>query len=104
MKLSEEVLDEGRTIIRAMDLEGLMAWSEKHVPTLTAKTRGDIEKTFGLMFKARDPDRALKLFDSYFSSVDPARDVRQGLMRLGCLVFVALGLLGGIVYLVQTIF
>lgn len=101
MKLSEEMLDEGRAKVTAMDLEGLMTWVKQHVPTVDAS---EVEKTFRMLLTTRNPDRALKLFDKYFPKVDPARDIRRGFVRLGCLVFVGLGVLGGIIYLVQTIF
>jgi len=101
MKLTEEVLEEGRVFVRAQDLEGLLVWHNKHVPTVTAS---EVEKTFKLLFTARDPERALKLFDRFYTEVDPAAHVRSGLMRLGCILFVALGALGGAVYLFRAIF
>jgi len=99
-KLSEEVLAEGRTFVEAQDLEGLKVWCETHAPTVTWS---EVEKTFALIFKAGDTPRALKLFDRFFPTVDPARDVRQALAKLGCLLFLALGALGGVVYLVSVL-
>jgi hypothetical protein len=100
-KLTPEVLDAGRILVRAKDMDGFKVWCERHAFTVSWS---EIEKSFGPLFKADQVDMALKLFDKFFPSVDTARDVRQGLGRLGCVLFVALGALGGIVYLVTRLF
>ena len=99
-KLSDEVLEEGRALVEAKDLAGFKLWCEKHAYTVTWS---ELEKTYTPLFKYDQMDMALKLYDKFFPELDNAKHVRGGLIRLGCFVFIGLGALGGIVYLVSVV-
>lgn len=101
MKLSEEVLAEGRAQVEAKDMAGFKVWCEKHAYSVSWS---EVERSYAPLFKHDHMDMALRLFDKFFPELDNAKHVRKGLMRLGCVVFLALGALGGVVYLVQAIF
>lgn len=100
-KLSEEVLDEGRDLVRAKDLEGFKVWCGKHAYTVPWAV---LEKDFSMLLRHDQVDMAVRLFDKFFPKVDPTSDVALGLMKLGCIGFVALGVIGGVLYLVKNIF
>lgn len=99
-RLSEEVLAEGRALVRAKDMEGLKLWCETHAYTVTWS---EIERSFAPLFKYNHLQMALKLFDKFFPDLDNAKNVRRGLARLGCLIFLGLGALGGVVYLISVL-
>jgi hypothetical protein len=104
MKLTETQLEEGRVYIRANDIDALGRWIEAHKVIID---RVEVLKTFRRIAPA-DPERAIKLFDKVFEDMDPVFDRRVILWRLGfriiIVLVVALGCIGGIVYLVKTVF
>jgi hypothetical protein len=100
-KLTADVLAEGRAMVQAQDLDGLRLWCETHAYTLTWS---EVERTLSLCYRAGDCPRAVKVFDRVFSEVDIARDIRQRIFRLGCLLFVAAGITGGVIHLVAFLF
>jgi len=101
MKLTEKVLEEGRIFIRARDMDGFKMWCETHAPNMTWE---EIERSLRPLFKADKVDMALRLFDKVFPYIDPMRDFRRGLVKLGFWTFLTLGALGGVVYLIKAIF
>jgi len=101
MKLSEEVLEEGRALVEAKDMAEFKVWCGKHAYTVTWS---ELERSYTPLFKYDQVDMALKLYDKFFPELDNAKHVRGGLMRLGCVIFIALGVLGGVVYLFRVIF
>jgi hypothetical protein len=104
MKLSDEVLDEGRTHIRARNLDGLKAWVEKHAYSISAE---EVAKTYKLLFMAKDTTRALKLFDKVFTDLDPVLDVLGARIKtaVSCVsvCLIGLGCVGGIAYLIVMV-
>jgi hypothetical protein len=66
MKLPAEVLEQGRERVRNADLEGLITWTKTHAPLMD---EGMIRKTFVKVFKWKDSEKALRMFDAGF--VDP---------------------------------
>jgi len=100
-KLSEEVLAQGRAFVEAKDLDGFKAWAERYAYTVTW---AELEKTFTPLFKCDQMGIALKLFDKFFPALDNAVYLRKGLVRLGCMIFIGLGALGGVVYLISAVF
>ncbi len=98
-KLSTEVLEKGRDRVRNADLEGLIAWTKAHAPLMD---EGMIRKTFEKVFKWKDSEKALKMFDAGFVDYDPNKDARGILLRLGVLLLILLGALGGAVYLFRA--
>lgn len=104
-KLSEVVLEEGRTFIREKSLDGLVLWAERQIPIVSEST---IREYFGKAFALGDPEAAMKLFDKFFPEIDPMKDFAYGCMGLiftGMIYsLVGLGALGGIVYFVRLVF
>lgn len=99
MKLSAEVLDEGRALIRASDLDGYMAWVGKHAPLMTPKF---VRDTYEKIFKYGDTEKGLRLFEHVFPNYDPGAEMRIVFIRLGMKLLTFLGLVGGVVYLVRS--
>jgi len=100
-KLSPEILEEGRELIRAYDLEGFLGWVRTHSPLMNQDL---IRSTYEKVFRAQDSEKGLKLFDAVFPNLDPGAERTGIFVRIGCLLFIGLGLLGGIVYLVRSVF
>jgi len=100
-KLSDAVLDEGRALLRAGDLDAFEAWVKKHAPTLDEETvMATMNKMVGKFDRS---DVAIRLFDEFFENYDAYDDVNQAGKRACCLVFVAAGALGGVVYLLRAL-
>lgn len=97
-KLSDEVLDEGRGFIIRKDLDGFIRWIEKNRIEIDTDM---VRKTYRRCFAADDLPRALRIFDKVFPNIDPEAQRAAGWIRFGCLLFVALGLLGGVMFLIQ---
>ena len=107
-KLTDEALAEGRARIAESDLEGLMEWVRTNAPgVFTEDSLFQMERTYRLTLMVPDLPRALKLFNRTFEEMDPQAEVAAGKLaavtKAGCLVFVGLGLLGGVVYLVRSL-
>lgn len=95
-RLTEAMLNEGREAVRRQDLDGLEAWIKR------TRVMIDIEvakNTFRKCFLTGNPARALKMFDAAFTEADPVVDRVVLFGKLPLMLFVALGLLGGITYL-----
>src|SRR3989304_2173487 len=99
--LTKEILDEGRAFVKAKDLDGLMGWINKNT---FSYDKSLIRKTFGTLFNTDNVERAVRLFDVTFEDHRPGVLKAAILLRIGCLLFVALGILGGIVYLIRIVF
>ena len=112
MKLSPEVLEQGRDQIRSGDLEGLMSWVGTHAPQMSVE---EVRRLFGNVLKWKDTEKALKMFDAGFVDYDAGQEARIVLFKFGYDAYVALGLpgvgivllivlgaLGGVVYLFRA--
>ena len=104
MKLTDVELEEGRALVRAGDGVGLEAWIHRRGILINKEVLRDTM----LRTMQGDPDRAIKLFDRVFPGMDPEFD-RSALkarltIRLLVFLFVTAGLMGGVVYLVRSLF
>lgn len=99
-KLTPEVLERGRELIRQKDLEGFMAWV--NLETRGAITVKYVEDTYRTIFKADDVQKGLFLFEKVFPSMDPEADRLKSYLKLGCFLFMLVGSIGGIVALVKV--
>lgn len=106
-KLSNDVLREGRSLVISSDLEGLMAWTRQHAPTVD---QAMVESTFRLIFLAQDTPRGLKFFNAAFADYDPTTAkiisvgvVAWGAFKLGLGVMILVGSFGGAVYLFRAL-
>ena len=104
MKITDEELEEGRALVRGRNTDALFAWVDKKRVVLDKEL---LRRTM-LNVIAANPDRAIKLFDAVFVGMDPDFDRRVLKIRLGVRFAVALvvllGCLGGVIYLVRSIF
>lgn len=104
-KFTEEQLEEARGYIREMKWDMLELWMDEHKVVID---RDLVMTTMKKCMLANDEVKAMKMFNAGFADMDPAVDRLTGKIRLyggcGCLIFVALGILGGIVYLFNWIF
>ena len=98
-KLSEDVLEQGRKTVRETDLEGLLLWVKVNAPLMDEDI---IQSTFVKVFAMRDTKKALKMFDAGFVDYDPTQEVLRVVLKLGMLLLVTLGAIGGVVYLVRS--
>lgn len=98
-KLREDFLEEGRDLIRAQDLDGVMAWVTRSKVMINHDV---VRSIMAKCFTYGDTEKALKMFDAGFKDADPVADRIAAIGRFGCVVFVFLGLLGGVVYLFQS--
>ncbi|MFA4971516.1 MAG: hypothetical protein WC683_02805 [bacterium] len=104
MKLTEAELEEGRALVRAGNIVALESWVDRRGILVNKEVLRDT------MFRAmrNEPMLAIRLFDRVFEGMDPELDRRVTRRSLGILaavcLFVATGLLGGIVYLVRAMF
>ena len=98
-KLSAEVLEQGRERVRNADLEGLISWTKTHASLMD---EGMIRRTFSKVFHWKDTEKALRMFDAGFVDYDPEKDARGILLRLGVILLLLLGALGGVVYLFRA--
>lgn len=69
--LSEKVLEEGRTHLRNLDIDGFRGWHEKHLPYRNAD---HFMRSFHLFLRAGNVELALMLFNRTFPYVNPATD------------------------------
>lgn len=99
MKLPTDVLDEGRALILASDLDGLVAWVGKHAPLMTQKF---VRDTYEKVFRFGDTEKGLRLFDAVFPDYDPAVEMRRALLHVGMKLLTLLGIIGGVVYLFRS--
>jgi hypothetical protein len=95
-KLSYKALEDGRALVREHDLDGLVAWIERTRVIIDIEV---VKTTFGRVFKAGNTETALRLFNAAFMTADPVMDRVRGYVGLAVLIFVALGLAGGVMYL-----
>lgn len=95
-RLTEETLNEGRAFVRQRDLDGLVAWIERTRVIIDIEV---VKTTFEALFRASNTERALKVFNAAFLTADPVMDRVRGYVGLAVLIFVALGLAGGVMYL-----
>ena len=100
-KLTDAFLDEGRALIAAKDLGGFTDWLKRSKVLIDHDV---VLNTFHKCFIADDPVKALKMFDAVFPDQNPQLDLAVGLTKLGCAVLFVLGAIGGVVFLVHTIF
>ena len=98
-KLSEDVLEKGREVVRKGDLDGLMMWQKAYAPLINGEF---VLKTFGVLFRVENTDRALKLFDDVFAGYDQAKELRAILLKFVTLIMLVLGIVGGLIYLFQS--
>ena len=101
MKLDQPTLEIGRAAIRNGDLASLVTWVTAHAPLVDVKL---IRDTYTSLFRYGDTEKGLKLFDRMFQDYDPAMDARYAILKLGAVVLGVLGALGGLLYLVRSIF
>lgn len=101
-KLSEEVLEEGRNHIRRLDSFGFNKWMIHNVPTYCIN-HDVVMSTYNKLFASGDIAKGLKMFEA-IAGIDPAKELRKKFVGCGCVVFVGLGILGGVVYLFRSIF
>ena len=99
MKLSSEVLEQGRDRIRNADLDGLMLWVKTHAPLMDDNV---VRNTFEKVFKWNDVEKALRMFDAGFVDYDPSKDLKSIFIKLGVVLLLLLGALGGVVYLFRS--
>ena len=99
MKLSSEVLEQGRDRIRKSDLDGLMLWVKTHAPLMDESL---VRNTFEKAFKWKDAEKALRMFDAGFVDYDPSKDLKSIFIKLGVVLLLLLGALGGVVYLFRS--
>jgi hypothetical protein len=104
-KFTEEQLEEARGYIREMKWDMLELWMDEHKVVIDRKVAMDM---FKKCMRAKDEEKAMKMFNAGFADMDPAVDRLAGKIRFyggcGCLIFVCLGILGGIVYLFNWLF
>jgi hypothetical protein len=98
-QLSEEVLDEGRALIRAKDLDGFIAWIGKNKIDIDTEV---VKQTYGMCFRFDDTEKALRLFEQVFPGIDPTAQAIGTFIKQGCALFVLLGLIGGFLYLFRS--
>jgi len=104
MKLTAEELEQGRTWVRAGNIDALERWGNKRGIFISKAVLHD---TLGHAMKL-NTDLAIKLFDKVYGEIDPEFDRRvvywQLAFKLTLFLIVALGCLGGIVYLIKAVF
>jgi hypothetical protein len=98
MKLTTEQLNEGRELLRQQDLQGFDAWMVTHH---IAIDRAMVLRTFQQCFEGHAPERALRLFDSVFPGIDPARQTAVALLRLASALVMLAGSLAGFVWMLR---
>jgi len=99
MKLTDEVLDEGRALIAAADLAGLMAWVRRHAPLMRAHV---VRDTYRMIFQYGDVAKGLQLFNKVFPGYDPQAHARRLMFQVAALAVLFFGALGGVVYLFRA--
>lgn len=103
MRLTEAELEEGRAHVRAKDLAALERWVDARRINIS---RILLHDSFGRAM--RDPELAMKLFDRAFPGMDPEAERRIFRIRLAVAVvgmlLTTLGCIGGIVYLMKSVF
>jgi hypothetical protein len=106
-KLSESVMETGRSHIRAMDLDAFMRWVDA---TEVRIDKGVVRETMEKCFRYKDTEKALRMFEAGFANADPDEDKRNeklgrrigwGCLAIGALLLI--GAIGGAVYLVSAI-
>lgn len=106
MKLSKEVLDQGRSFVLNRKLYELNKWQREHIPAFKFDPKDYFQKAYEL-----DMD-GIKLFDSLYLEVDPdVEAVKLVVTKLVVVVFsfvlllvlllLILGSIVGIVYLLN---
>ena len=103
MKISEEVLSEGRQHINNADLDGFLLWVRTNAPTIDINV---IKEAYSVIFKFKDTNRGLIFFNKVFPEYDISDYMQQQalikylrfLLR-GLFIIFFIGALGGIVYL-----
>lgn len=98
--MTPETITQGRNLCLAKDLDGLMAWLRRNVPTLDQKMA---RSTFSACFRANDTEKALKIL-AVFDDYDVVKEAGGILLTWVVLALVVLGLLGGVVYLFKAVF
>lgn len=97
--LSEEVLEEGRALIRAKNLDGFINWIEENGIRIDREV---VRETYEKCFKYNDTAMALMMFEAVFPKINPRAQAVGTFIAQGCMLFVLLGLMGGIAYLFDT--
>lgn len=110
MKYRRWSLDEtrfGRELLEAAVTEGntfkldlFYHWIENNVLVDIKLVR----QTMGVVFRARDSVRALKLYDAMMLNYSPIHQAIGSTIRLGIVVLVWSGIIGGAVYLFRLVF
>lgn len=101
MKLSKEVLEEGRSLILDKKLDELKEWQDENIPEWKGlDPRPSFEKAYSLGMDG------IKLFDSLYIDVDPKLEriknrlyLLKGILIFMFIILIILGSIGGIVYL-----
>jgi hypothetical protein len=106
MKISEEVLNEGRLHITNADLDGFLAWVKTNAPTINISA---VKDAYSVIFRLKDTERGLKFFNKVFPEYDIAEEMATlalarylGLLLKGIFIIMFFGALGGIVYLFRS--
>ena len=104
MALSEDVLEEGRELVRKHDLYALMDWFRLHTPWWV--DRREALPIFHRCFEADNTDAALRLFAS--STMGYSRGAALGslVLRLASMAVYALtaaAIVGGALYLWESL-
>jgi hypothetical protein len=95
-KLSKKVLDEGRQLLPARDLDGFSEWVRRSRVLVNIDL---VRRTFATCFRAGDSQKALRIFDATFPELDPVTDRVMLVAKITVGIVVVLGLLGGVVFL-----
>lgn len=98
-KLSDESLNEGRRLALQGDRAGFQAWVERN----GLSDYNGVQKVTDMLMRASkvDPIGTRRLFDKTFGEVDPDAARAASWITFGCVLFVALGLLGGVLFLID---
>jgi hypothetical protein len=89
--------ERGRSMLRTAiadpsEFDAFMDWIEANVYVNSAEVR----RAIGLCVKARDAERALRLYDAMMKDYAPRAQTLGKIANLGLLTFVALGVLGAL--------
>jgi hypothetical protein len=99
-KLSAEVLEEGRALIRQKNLDGFLAWVDRQRVAIDMEV---VRDAYEKCFEYDDVDKALRLFEAIFPKADPAADLLLGFSRLALRILLVLGVIGGLIYLIRNL-
>lgn len=90
-KLSDEVIEAGYVAVRSRDVDAVVEWHQRHMPTSPALLRS----AFGSCFLAGDIRRAEWLYEATAKAYDPVWMVAIGVGRFALFVAVTTGVIGG---------